>query len=74
MPVTVLRLEDTNVNNMGVFTLKTVGSQEEPKHNGCHPFLLLLFAVVLLLPVLSIVIIIIPISIQMKKKFRLGQQ
>lgn len=72
MPVTVLRMEDTNVNTMGVFTLKTVGSHEEPKHNGCHPFLLLLFAVVLL--VLSIVIIIIPISIQMKKKFRLGQQ
>ena len=32
MPVTVLRMEDTNVNNMWVSILKTVGSYEEPEH------------------------------------------
>lgn len=64
MPVTVLRMDNTKVNIMVVFTLKTVGSYEEPKHSPsptpCCLLLVVLFIVI-------VIIITISIIIQMKK-------
>lgn len=62
MPVTVLRMDDTKVNIMVVFTLKTVGSYEEPKHS---PSTLCCLLVVLFIVI--VIIITISIIIQMKK-------